>query len=347
MFPETFVEEWVEKLVPDGGVVLDPFCGRGTTPFQAGLMGHSSVACDVNPVAFCITRAKTDPPTYDSIIRRVRELEYRFKRRRVSEREWPEFFKHAFHPATLRQLEFLRENLNWLQSRVDCMVAALVLGSLHGEADPNSPYLSNQMPRTISTKPAYSVRFWTKRRLVPPQRDAFALLRRMAKFRYCSPLPTRRAKTLLMDMRELPRVLGGRQAGLRYVITSPPYLDVTNFHEDQWLRRWFLGGPEQPQFRRGDDRHTTGDRFWGMIADFWRALGVVLDGRSQVVVRLGGRLLKDWQLVDGLTGTAVFSGRRVELKEWRRSELRRRQTPAFRPGAAGVTFEVDCHLVMR
>ena len=23
----------------------------------------------------------------------------------------------------------------------------------------------------------------------------------------------------------------------------PPYLDVTHFEEDQWLRLWFLGGP--------------------------------------------------------------------------------------------------------
>src|SRR5258705_2335387 len=41
------------------------------------------------------------------------------------------------------------------------------------------------------------------------------------------------------------------------VITSPPYLDVTNFEEDQWLRLWFLGGPPYPTRHRlaSDDRH--------------------------------------------------------------------------------------------
>jgi hypothetical protein len=348
MFPETFVEKWVDRIVPRRGVIIDPFCGRGTTPFQAGLMGRRSIACDVNPVAYCVTKAKTDPPAYESIIRRLRELELRFVRARTkSDRGSSEFFIHAFSEDTFRQIVFLRANLDWKRSRVDCMIAALVLGSLHGEARANSPYLSNQMPRTISTKPDYSVRFWKERSLSPPKRDAFGLLRRMAKFRYVSAVPKQRASTYFSDMRELPRLLNNSQLSVRYAITSPPYLDVTNFHEDQWLRVWFLGGPEQPEFRRGDDRHTNRDKFWAMISDFWRVLGLILGQNSQIVVRLGGRGLKDEQLVDGLLGTATFSGRRVQLKSWERSELLRRQTGAFRPGSTGVTFEVDCHFDMR
>jgi len=42
--------------------------------------------------------------------------------------------------------------LEWKQGDVDCMLAALVLGALHGESDKSSSYLSNQMPRTVSTR---------------------------------------------------------------------------------------------------------------------------------------------------------------------------------------------------
>jgi len=28
----------------------------------------------------------------------------------------------------------------------------------------------------------------------------------------------------------------------RLLLTSPPYFDVTNYHYDQWLRLWMLGG---------------------------------------------------------------------------------------------------------
>ena len=48
------------------------------------------------------------------------------------------------------------------------------------------------------------------------------------------------------DMRQLPWVADQLPGPIRLVVTSPPYLDVTNFEEDQWLRLWFLGGPPFP-----------------------------------------------------------------------------------------------------
>ena len=60
MFPETFVEEWVGRLTKRGDLVVDPFCGRGTTPFQSLLMGRRAFAVDISPVAYCITHAKTN-----------------------------------------------------------------------------------------------------------------------------------------------------------------------------------------------------------------------------------------------------------------------------------------------
>ena len=58
------------------------------------------------------------------------------------------------------------------------------------------------MPRTISTKPAYSVRFWDKHGYVPPSRNVFELLERQAKFRYVSPLPELRGHVELTDFRD-------------------------------------------------------------------------------------------------------------------------------------------------
>ena len=78
MFPETFAERWIERLTKPGEVVADIFCGRGTTPFQALLMGRQAIGCDVNPVAFCITKAKTTAPKYSSARRRIRQLEREF-----------------------------------------------------------------------------------------------------------------------------------------------------------------------------------------------------------------------------------------------------------------------------
>src|SRR4051794_7102674 len=79
MFPEHFAETWIERVTRRGQVVLDPFCGRGTAPFQALLMGRKAVGCDVNAVAYCITKAKTNAPAIRSLRQRLLELERGFR----------------------------------------------------------------------------------------------------------------------------------------------------------------------------------------------------------------------------------------------------------------------------
>ena len=347
MFPETFAEQWIKKLTKPEETVLDPFSGRGTTALTALLCGRNAISSDVNDVAVCLTKAKTTPPSLIRLMARISELKSEFK-----PRKWKytadgadEFSQHAYAQPTLAQLLYLRETLNWKKSRVDNMISALVLGSLHGEAQ-STRYLSNQMPRTISTKPRYSIKFWKDRNLVAPERDAFKIVGEMAKFRYVSPLPVGNSIVLHTDMRNLPRVIDTTITDpIQCAVTSPPYLDVTSFEEDQWLRLWFLGGlsfPKKGAMSR-DDRHSTTDNYWAFIGDMWRSLGVVMGSRSHVVVRIGSRKLSPDLLKRGLVGCAQLSGRKVKLVGSQVSEIKRRQTDSFRPGTTGCVVELDCH----
>ena len=131
------------------------------------------------------------------------------------------------------------------------------------------------MPRTISTKPAYSLRFWKRHNLEPPDKDVFATLKEVALYRYESPRPMGNAHIIHGDMRKLPFDLSLHKTRPVCVITSPPYLNVTNFEEDQWLRLWVLGGPPTPTTGRlsRDDRHLRPDAYWQFIADMWLLSG--------------------------------------------------------------------------
>jgi len=350
MFPETFVEYWVERLTKPGDLILDPFCGRGTLPFQAMLMGRRAIGCDTNPVAYCISQAKTNAPPLSHVIARINELEAAYQPRPALQeaKRLPEFFWRAFHPSTLAELVYLRQELRFRDSRRDCMVTALVLGSLHGEKDRSDRFLSNQMPHTISTKPEYSMRFWKRHGQTAPKRDTFALLRRQAAFRYESERPRGRGLILNIDMRDLPRQKKHLPGPVRCVITSPPYFDVTNSAEDQWLRLWFVGGPPCPTrllFSR-DDRHCAPDKYWTLIADMWRTLGLVLARDSRIVIRVGATRIDPRRLVSGIEGAARASRRRVRLVSHEVGEITNRQTNSFRPGSAGCKVEVDCEFAM-
>jgi hypothetical protein len=329
--------------------VLDPFCGRGTTPFQALLMGRRSIGCDTNPVAYCVSRAKTNAPPMSSLIRRIDELELEYSSRDYHHIQAPTtlFFRNAYHPDTLSEIMFLRHMLRYKQSKTDCMLTALVLGSLHGESQKSSRFLSNQMPHTISTKPNYSVKFWKDRNLIASRRDTFELLRQQAVFRYSTKRPAGRASIFEMDMRELPR-LPHIPSPIRCVITSPPYFDVTNYAEDQWLRLWFIGGApylSTREFAR-DDRHGSEDKYWTLLADMWRTLGLTLAPHSDIVIRLGASRISPKRLLSCLEGVSKSAKRRVRLVAHETSEIRRRQTDAFRPGSIGCKFEIDCHFNM-
>jgi hypothetical protein len=314
-------------------------------------MGRSAIGCDINPVAFCITRAKTNAPSASAVRTRLTLLEkgYRWQEWESRRRGLPPFFHKAYASETLRQVLYLREALLWKQSKSDSMIAAIALGALHGESNKSPSYLSNQMPRTISTKPDYSVRFWEKHGYTAPRRNAFDLLRKQTDYRYESKPPEPGALVFNADMRELPRLLRDSRLPIRCAITSPPYLDVTSFEEDQWLRLWFLGGPPRPTYGQvsHDDRHENLASYWGLIADLWRVLGCVLRPNSNIVIRIGGKGVTSEQLVNGLVATSAFSKRKALLAHQEVSNIRHRQTDSFRPGSKGCSFEVDCHFQLQ
>lgn len=54
-FPSAIVREYLDE---PGLVVLDPFCGSGTTLLESAMFGSSVVGIDVNPIAVMISRAK-------------------------------------------------------------------------------------------------------------------------------------------------------------------------------------------------------------------------------------------------------------------------------------------------
>jgi DNA methylase len=345
MFPEAFAEKWISELSEPGDVVLDPFAGRGTTPFQAILMARVGIGVDINPVAACLNLAKLRAPTRETVLRRLRELQQGYSPQgwQAKTAEMSPFFNLAYDRATLGQLLYLRESLVWRARRADSLLAALVLGALHGEVR-SLRYLSNQMPRTISTKPNYSVRFWQQRGLLPPRRDAFEVLRSAVDFRYASGVPSTRGKAYFGDMRNLPREWSGPPASL--VVTSPPYGALTSYEEDQWLRLWFLGGPERPSRSRitRDDRRSTLVDYWRFIGDFWRVVGQVLRPDAHVVVRMGASGIDAGELERQLVGSLVMSPRSATVISAKVSEIQRRQTRSFRPGSRGCVYEIDLHV---
>jgi hypothetical protein len=345
MFPERFVQKhlvWSNV----GDLVFDPFSGRGTTVFESLLNGRSANGCDTNAVAVCVSNAKSNPPTRNQALIRLAELEGGFRRMPLPAQNH-EFFKACFHSSTLHQILYLRKALRWKSRRDDCFIAALVLGSLHGESHRSERYFSNRMPRTISTKPSYSVEYWKRNGDVAPKREVFGILRSMIDFRFSSEIPEIRGRVKMGDARKAFKLFPQLKRRVSLIITSPPYLDITDFAEDQWLRLWFLGGPPTPHRRvRGDDRHTSAGKYWTFLSEVWTGVEPLLKPNSNLVIRIGGRLAHS-EIRQGL----LFSLRqglnsKFELKSERASEIGDGQVKIFQPEAKGTNVEYDFRVLV-
>lgn len=301
MFPETFVEKHLAAS-PHRGVVFDPFCGRGTAVFQALLQDRDAAGSDVNPVAVCISGAKSAPPGQSEVETRLAELQAGYREANDSglDGAYSEFFRLCFHRDTLPQVLYLRSALDWRHRKDDRFLAALCLGALHGESHRSPSYFSNRMPRTISTKPDYSVRWWRANGYLPPARDAFEILERMIEYRFRTPPPRRTGSVTEVDARRTGEAFPGLTGRVTDIITSPPYLDTTNYREDQWLRLWFLGCKPVTAYARGDDRHYCKEMYWEFLRSSWKGLAPLLAERARLVVRIGGRRLRKSEIRDGL-----------------------------------------------
>lgn len=355
MFPPSFVTENLERHTKVGDIVLDPFSGRGTTLLEALLHGRFALAGDINPVAYCVSAAKASRPLLDRIHDQLDHLEESYYRASVGALEverqaLPPFFHKAFARETLRQLLFLRHRLDWRHAAEHQFIAALTLGHLHGESLRSPSYCSNQMPHSISTKPQYSLKYWREHRLRAPERDVFELLRDRAEYRLREGIPEPRGRVCLVDVRHAAGRFRSFAGSVTSVITSPPYLDITRFEEDQWLRLWFLGGPPRPTYHlvSKDDRYERAESYWKFLEESWRGIAPLLHKPATLVCRLGvGRLLVD-AVIAAFTASVRTVWPKAELiSEPAVTTLHRRQTSVLHPDSVGARYEVDLTLSVR
>ena len=131
------------------------------------------------------------------------------------------------------------------------------------------------------------------------------------------------------------------------VITSPPYFDVTNFEEDQWLRLWFLGGNPHPTYGKvsRDDRYRQRNdtsAYWSFLAEAWKGLKPLLKRSAVIVCRLGAKGMPQSVMTRRLRESIELSFPNAKLVTApTRSEMQNKQRDRFQPGTEGCLFEVD------
>jgi hypothetical protein len=244
MFPTAFADDVVTRFTKPGDWVLDPFAGRGTAVYSAAIADRHGVGIELNPVGWLYGATKLGVASQEFVEARLQEIE-RATRRISDTASLPTFFTWCFSGRVLAFLLSARAMLNCQRSKTDRTLMAFILVYLHGKRDAS---LSNQMRQTKAMAPGYAVNWWHERDLKPPTVNPGDFLRNRIEWRYARGIPTvaqsymflgdctRRIKSLLSQWSER------KIQPAKLLLTSPPYFSLTNYHYDQWLRLWMLGG---------------------------------------------------------------------------------------------------------
>jgi site-specific DNA-methyltransferase (adenine-specific) len=247
MFPAKLVHYFLQRFSKPNDLVVDPFGGRGTTALQSFVERRRCATNDLSPLAYVLSSAKCDPPTWESVNAAISDLETAYKMRSNSEIDVPDDIAMLFHPHTLSQLCFLRSFLlsepmiGWSQERF--MIAGCLVGILHGGSrnDGSSQFLSISMPNTFSMSPQYVRRYIAENALKAPRQNVFQRLREKLARLYLDDLEGVTGQSLQQDASTF-LTSGGHFAGKAdLVVTSPPYLQVVNYGQSNWIRLWLLG----------------------------------------------------------------------------------------------------------
>jgi site-specific DNA-methyltransferase (adenine-specific) len=241
-FPLWVAYELLEKECGKTSIILDPFCGKGTTLLAARMLGHKAYGIDIAPEAVVCSLSKLVDVNLDSVKKYVKGLSINGSSRNAV----PKSVKAFFHPSTLAQIqsirdELLRDRLSKNKKRRDkaVFVLASLLGILHGHS---SFSLSIPSAHAYSMAPAYVLRFAAKHNLRAPKTNVHECL--LEKISRClkSPLPPTnsfdvRRGSAVCSTKIFPELIGK----VDLILTSPPYLNAQTYAKDNWLRLWLLG----------------------------------------------------------------------------------------------------------
>jgi SAM-dependent methyltransferase len=233
---------FISRLTSPGDLVYDPFSGRGTTAIEAALHGRRVIANDVNPLSAILTRPRLELPTLDAIAARLAAIKLDAAAIRVPD------LSMFYHPQTLREIVALRAYLEHRhaageEDAVDRWIRMVATNRLTGHS--KGFFSVYTLPPNQATSAQNQLRINSTRRQAPEYRDTRVLI--LKKSRQLQGRLDDEARQRLHAAATSALFVTGSAAttsrialaSVQLTVTSPPFLDVVQYAQDNWLRCWF------------------------------------------------------------------------------------------------------------
>lgn len=232
-YPARFIEELPRQLIatlgcPDGTVILDPFCGSGTTLVEAQRAGFQSVGVDLNPIACLISHVKTsklDECFLEAAKQIADRAEHRYRNDYVSIPEIPNL-DHWFKVDIQKALSAIMAEISAAQipestkSAMLFSLSSIIVRVSNQESDTRYAAVEKRVMAPDVFKSFYSA---CKKLALAKQETSFD-----------TPVTVIENNILTVTAENI-----GKKVGL--VITSPPYPNAYEYWLYHKYRMWWLG----------------------------------------------------------------------------------------------------------
>lgn len=274
----------IECFSKPGDVIVDPFSGCGTIPFEACRMGRIGYGIDISRLGHVLTLGKVGKPSSAKIEMLLRELEAHISAYKLTEVDqtsaaaikFNSSIPEYFHPDTFREVIAARHFFlsRWDSGSEWALVYSSVMHLLHG----NRPYALSRNSHPVT--PYSPTGPFEYRALMPRLRDKLARLKdEVENSDRCYGGSTQADCTVTWPS-AIP------QADL--ILTSPPFFASTRFYMTNWMRFWFAGW-ERDDFdvKPADYVETRQKINFDVYRDFYAASRERLIDAGLLVLHLG------------------------------------------------------------
>ena len=235
---------FIEKFTKPGDVVFDPFMGRGTTLLEAALLGRKSAGVDANPLGEMLVRPRLNPPEISHIEKRLTVIPW------MASSPIREDLLAFYHPQTLEKITALRDYLLQREAEnrldiVDSWIRLVALSRLSGHSE--GFFSVRSMPPNQAVSIRRQLVLNGRHKLAPESRDVERLILKKSQSLQRTLTHLERHQLACLDPEH--NIHTGLAENLDHVddesvqlvMTSPPFLNVVNYRQDNWLRCWFAG----------------------------------------------------------------------------------------------------------
>ena len=232
---------FIDKYTKEGELVYDPFGGRGTTAIEAALLGRNFITNDINPLSTLFVIGRLNPPSIEEITDRLySEVKSDTE---IGKIDLSMFYEYeTFKEINDLRNYFIKKKLNNYDN-IDHWIKMVATNRLTGHS--KGFFSVYTLPPNQATSAKRQIQINLKRNQTPEYKDTKEIIIKKSKqlLRNISDqqiknLDKVRSSSLILQT-DASKTKQIPSNSVKLTVTSPPFLDIVNYAQDNWLRCWF------------------------------------------------------------------------------------------------------------